>query len=79
MITGKVILVRGKDAISEDWGDYEFVALPSPADRIMVSKEGAENYATVLAVHHFPCAAGSGGKPSAEIVAQWTGSAPRIR
>jgi hypothetical protein len=45
----------------------------------MVKKEGAENYATVLAVHHYPCISGSGDKPSAEIVAQWTGSGPRIR
>lgn len=79
MICGKIVMVRGKESVSEDWGEYEFLGLPSPGDRIMVKKEGAENYATVLAVHHYPCISGSGDKPSAEIVAQWTGSGPRIR
>jgi len=79
MICGKIIMVRGKGSISEDWGEFEFLALPSPADRIMVVREGAENYGTVLAVHHYPCVAGSGDKPSAEVVAQWTGSGPKIR
>ncbi|GAA0268772.1 hypothetical protein GCM10009127_05780 [Alteraurantiacibacter aestuarii] len=79
MICGKVIMVRGKDSLSEDWGEFEFLALPSPADRIMIIRDATENYSTVLAVHHHPCAAGSGDKPSAEIVAKWTGSGPKIR
>ncbi len=79
MISGKIILVRGKESVSEDWGEFEFVSSPSPGDRIMVQRESIENYATVLAVHHYPKIAGSGETPSAEIVAKWTGSSPRIR
>ncbi|WFL76746.1 hypothetical protein P7228_12165 [Altererythrobacter arenosus] len=79
MISGKLIVVRGTANQSEDWGEYEFLALPSPADRVMVQREGAENYATVLAVHHYPRQAGSSDDSTIEIVAKWTGSGPRIR
>jgi len=79
MIFSKIVMVRGKKSVSEDWGEFEFLGFPSPGDRIMVKKDGTENYATVLAVHHYPCIFGSGDKPRAEVVAQWTGSGPRMR
>ena len=79
MITGRITVVRGKGAVSEDWGQFDFLALPSPSDRVMVTREGHENYATVLSVHHYPTPAGSAGEPSVEVVAQWTGSGGKIR
>jgi hypothetical protein len=79
MICGKISVVRGKSSVSEDWGEFEFLALPSPGDRIMVNREGAENYATVLAVHHCPRSPGSKEEPSVEVVAKWTGSGQKFR
>ena len=79
MVSGNLIVVRGTGNESEDWGEFEFLALPSPADRVMVVRAGAENYATVLSVHHYPCPAGSGGEPRIEVVAKWTGSGGRLR
>lgn len=77
MIAAKVIVMRG--SVSEEWGDFEFVEMPSPADRVMVAREGVENYATVISVHHYPAATGSGVQPTAEIVAKWTGSGKKLR
>ncbi|GGD48278.1 hypothetical protein GRI62_08180 [Erythrobacter arachoides] len=79
MISGKVTLVRGKAATSEDWGSYDFLALPSPGDRLMVDGEGNAHYATVIAVHHTPRSSGSNDQPTIEIVAKWTGSGPKLR
>lgn len=79
MVEAHLLVFRERTGTSEDWGEFQFLALPSPGDRIMVSREGAENYATVLAVHHSPSICGSGGKPAAEVVAKWTGSAPKLR
>lgn len=79
MSTARIIMLRGSSSEEEDWGEWEFLSLPSAGDRIMVRRDGAENYATVLSTHHNPCAAGSGEKPSAEVVAKWTGSAPKLR
>lgn len=79
MVDAKILVVRGRVETSEDWGEFDFLALPSPGDRIMVSREGVANYATVLSVHHHPKIRGSGDRPSAEVVAKWTGSAPRLR
>lgn len=59
---------------SEDWGAFSFLALPSPADRITVTREGQVQYLTVLCVHHEPVAVGLSGDPSAQVVARWTGS-----
>lgn len=77
MIASRVIVVRG--SVSEDWGEFEFLTMPSPADRIMIARDGAENYATVVSVHHYPCPLGSGDQPTAEIVAKWTGSGGKLR
>ena len=79
MVGGKLIVVRGRAGTSEEWGDFDFLAIPSLGDRIMVSREGVENYVTVLSVHHYPVTQGSGDTPTAEIVAKWTGSAPKLR
>ena len=72
-------LVRGKAATSEDWGEHQFLALPSPGDRLMVERDGTEHYATVLAIHHAPLPAGDKGTPTVEVVAKWTGSGPKLR
>lgn len=79
MICGNLIVVRGTGNNSEDWGEYEFLALPSPADRVMVIRDDAENYATVLSVHHFPRKAGTSEEARIEVVAKWTGSGARLR
>jgi hypothetical protein len=57
---------------SEDWGELDFLALPSPADRISVERDGQTHYLTVLCVHHQPV--DPGGAPSAAVVAKWTGA-----
>ena len=79
MIRGKIVVVRGSAAVSEDWGEFEFLSMPSPADRIMVVRDGTENYATVLSVHHYPAPVGGDAQPQAEIVAKWTGSGAKLR
>ena len=80
MFVASLIVERGSTTqASQDWGQYEFLGQPSPADRIMVMHEGAENFLTVLCVHHRASPAGSGQAPTAEVVAKWTGSAPKLR
>jgi hypothetical protein len=79
MISGNIVVVRGKAAEAEEWGEFEFLALPSPGDRLMVERDGEENYATVLAVHHTPRPSGSNRAPTVEVVAKWTGAAARLR
>lgn len=77
MALAQLLVERGslKD-LSEDWGVYRFVALPSPGDRIAVPRDGESQYLTVICVHHLPIAAdaGSGGEPLASVVAKWTGA-----
>ncbi len=77
---GKLLVERGSyDAPSQDWGDYAFLGLPSPGDRIAAHYEGETHYLTVLCAHHRPIAIegeeGSRelGSPKADIVAKWTG------
>lgn len=74
MLTVKVLVERGsfRDK-SQDWGEYDFLALPSPGDRISITREGKVNYLTVLCVHHQPAPAAGGQAPSAHVVAKWTG------
>ncbi len=79
-VSGKLLVERGNyDAPSQDWGDYEFLGLPSPGDRIAAHYDGSLHYLTVLCVHHRPVATVAAGKsdqddaPKAEIVAKWTG------
>lgn len=85
-VSGKLLVERGSyDAPSQDWGDYEFLGLPSPGDRIAANYEGDLHYLTVLCVHHRPIAkAGEErtrefGSPGAEIVAKWTGKEDKSR
>jgi hypothetical protein len=79
MVAAKLLVERGSKGPSEDWGLYTFLALPSPADRVAVVRDGSENYLTVLCAHHQPSPEGSTAPPTAEVVAKWTGSAPRLR
>lgn len=76
----KLLVERGNyDAPSQDWGDYEFIDLPSPGDRIAAQYEDELHYLTVLCAHHRPIAMACGdrsrelGNPHADIVAKWTG------
>lgn len=79
MFTAKLLVERGslRDQ-SQDWGEYEFVSLPSPGDRVAANYDGGMHYLTVICVHHKPIRlsdeAGSGRKASAEVVAKWTSS-----
>ena len=81
-VSGKLLVERGSyDAPSQDWGEFDFLGLPSPGDRIAANYDGALHYRlTVLCVHHRPVAkgrmeerGGETGSPAAEIVAKWTG------
>jgi len=76
-VSGKLLVERGSyDAPSQDWGDFDFLGLPSPGDRIAALYDGSTHYLTVLCVHHRPVAVGKSdnqGSPKAEIVAKWTG------
>lgn len=75
MVMAQLLVERGalRDQ-SEDWGEFEFLALPSPGDRVKVDREEQVNYLTVICVHHAPAAPGA-GEASAQVVAKWTGSA----
>ena len=79
MIVARLLVERAARGQSEDWGLYDFLALPSPADRVMVNREGTDNYLTVLCAHHEPTVHGSSAAPTADVVAKWTGSAPKLR
>jgi len=77
----RLLVQRGSvDSATQDWGVLNFVAAPSPGDRIAVEHDGKTNYLTVLSVHHKPVAVRdlSGGEtsetPAADVVAIWTGS-----
>ena len=79
MVRCNVSVVRAKGGESEDWGRFDFLSLPSPGDRVMIERDGAENYATVISVHHCPRPVGQDMDPTAEVVAKWTGSGHKIR
>ena len=79
MIRARICVLRGTKAQQEEWGEFEFQSMPSPADRIMVRRDGMENYATVISVHHYPRTVGSNDEPSAEVLAKWTGSGAKLR
>lgn len=59
---------------SEDWGELDFLALPSPGDRVSVRRGNETNYLTVLCVHHQPVAPGGAEEAGAYVVAKWTGA-----
>ena len=75
MATARLLVERGslRDQ-SEDWGDHEFVSLPSPGDRIAAQRGNEVHYLTVICVHHQIVPSGSGSAPGAQVVAKWTGS-----
>lgn len=75
MATARLLVERGslRDR-SEDWGDQDFLALPSPGDRIAARHGDEVHYLTVICVHHQIVPAGAGESPSAQVVAKWTGS-----
>jgi hypothetical protein len=79
MVVARLLVERGLHGPSEDWGLHNFLALPSPADRAMINREGEDNYLTVLCVHHQPSVHESTTEPTAEVVAKWTGAAPKLR
>lgn len=76
MASARLLVERGPvRAASEDWGEFLFVSLPSPGDRIAADYNGATHYLTVICVHHKPAMAGnSGAAPSAAVVTKWTSS-----
>jgi hypothetical protein len=60
---------------SEDWGEYAFVSLPSPGDRIAAKYEGTIHYLTVICVHHKAYLLNDDAPaPAAEVVTKWTSS-----
>jgi hypothetical protein len=79
MVSGRLVVMRSSTGASEDWGEYAFVALPSPGDRIKADRDGTANYATVLAIHHAPALVGSAETPTIEVVARWTGAGGKLR
>ena len=79
MIKASITVLRGSKSVAEEWGEFEFLSLPSSADRIMVKRDGTENYATVISVHHYPCPVGGADEPTADVLAKWTGSGAKLR
>lgn len=76
MPSGRLLVERGpiRNA-SEDWGEYAFVSLPSPGDRIAAQYAGTTHYLTVICVHHKPTTVGvNGAVPLADVVTKWTSS-----
>ena len=81
MFTAKLLVDRGSiHDKSQDWGNYGFVSLPSPGDRIATHYNDSIHYMTVICVHHRPVqlhadgALESATPPTAEVVAKWTSS-----
>ena len=78
MVTSRLLVERGssKDP-TQDWGEFHFLGLPSPADRIAVEYEGRVQYLTVLSVHHRPVPSGTTTEaPAGDVVTKWTGAEP---
>jgi hypothetical protein len=75
MAKARLLVERGtlRDQ-SEDWGEFDFLQLPSPGDRVTVPHGNAVNYLTVICVHHQPTPLGAGAGPGAHVVAKWTGA-----
>lgn len=81
MVASRLLVERGslRDR-SEVWGLFDFLALPSPGDRIIAEHDGETHYLTVICVHHQPVAiaeerAGTASRvASASVAAKWTGS-----
>lgn len=79
MPVARLLVERGVGrAPSQDWGAFEFLALPSPGDRIAVPFDDALHHLTVISVHHRPVPVGEQGpdgpEAQADVVAKWTSS-----
>lgn len=79
MPVARLLVERGVGrAPSQDWGTFEFLALPSPGDRIAVPFDDALHHLTVINVHHRPVAVGAQRLgdmgAQADVVAKWTSS-----
>lgn len=79
MFIAKLLVERGSiHDRSQDWGDYAFVSLPSPGDRIAADYNDNMHHMTVICVHHRPVRinadAGQPDEAAAEVVARWTSS-----
>ena len=75
MPVARLLVERGVGrAPGQDWGQFEFLALPSPGDRVAVQFQDALHHLTVISVHHRPIPIGkeAGSTPSADVVAKWT-------
>lgn len=81
MFAAKLLVERGSiHNQSQDWGQYAFVSLPSPGDRIAAHYDNNIHYLTVICVHHRPVPLSetgelnNGNPPAASVVAKWTSS-----
>ena len=71
MVVARLLVSWGRERPHiEEWGRYDFVALPSPGDRIEVDVRGADDCLTVLGVRH-NLSSGSDQRPGAEVLATW--------
>lgn len=61
---------------SQNWGNYAFVSLPSPGDRLVAHYNDNMLHMTIICVHHRPVCITADGRqadePAAEVVAKWT-------
>ena len=48
------IIVFPELGVREDWGEFEFVALPSVEDRVSAVHDGALRHLSVLEIFHLP-------------------------
>lgn len=74
MTTARLLVERGLGrGPSQNWGMFEFLALPSPGDRIAALFDGQLHHLTVISVHHRPVIDGaSSDMPEADVVTKWT-------
>ncbi|WP_323013301.1 hypothetical protein [Devosia sp.] len=79
MPVARLLVERGMGRTpSQDWGEFDFLALPSPGDRIAASFDNALHHLTVISVHHKPVPIADQRpdklSPQADVVAKWTSS-----
>jgi hypothetical protein len=60
------------------WGDYEFVAVPSPSQAIFIEHRGEEWFLTVSHITHLPVRAGVSLEPWIRVQANTLGSVPEM-
>lgn len=79
MFIARLLVERGSiHDKSQDWGNYAFVSLPSPGDRIAAYYNDNTHHMTVICVHHRPVRTDAEGSqtegPAADVVTKWTSS-----